>query len=121
MTDSGVSRMLTVAHSRVDGMPVVAAQGEIDITSAPQLRAALETVPVGEQSPIVDLSQVAFMGSVGLSVLLAASEQASPQRLRVVVSSQVRRPIEVTGLDQVLALYDTLDQALAAGESFLPG
>ncbi|MQY29526.1 STAS domain-containing protein [Nocardia aurantia] len=120
MSDGGVSQLLTVSQRHEGDTVVVAAEGEIDITSAPQLSAALEAVGAGVTAPIVDLSGVDFMGSVGLSVLLAASEklkaaQADAGQLRVVVSPQVRRPLEVTGLDKVLALFDSLDQALTAG------
>ncbi|MFI1912956.1 STAS domain-containing protein [Nocardia sp. NPDC020380] len=113
MTDSGVSHLLTVSLSRSGDAVVVRAVGEIDITSAPRLRTVLEDLPDGAPGPVVDLSLVEFMGSVGLSLLLAASEKADPDRVRVVVSPQVRRPIEVTGLDQVLVLFDSLEAALA--------
>ncbi|MCX4095256.1 STAS domain-containing protein [Nocardia sp. alder85J] len=113
MSDGGVSQLLTVSQRHHGDIVVVAAQGEIDITSAPQLSAALEAVGAEGFAPIVDLSGVDFMGSVGLSVLLAASEQLGGDRLRVVVSAQVRRPLEVTGLDKILDLFDSLDQALA--------
>ncbi|MFJ4655140.1 STAS domain-containing protein [Nocardia sp. NPDC088792] len=113
MTDSGVSHLLTVSLSHSGAAVVVRAVGEIDITSAPRLRTVLEEIPAGAPGPVVDLSRVEFMGSVGLSLLLAAAEKADPDRVRVVASRQVRRPIEVTGLDQVLALFDSLEAALA--------
>ncbi|WP_067815493.1 STAS domain-containing protein [Nocardia inohanensis] len=114
MTDSEVSRLLTVSQRRVDGIAVVTAVGEIDINSAPELRTVLDAAVGPASDTIVDLSGVQFLGSVGLSVLLAAVEQADPGRVRVVASLQARRPIEVTGLDQVLDLYDTVESALAA-------
>ena len=115
VSGKGMSPLLTVSRSRAGDTVVVSAVGEIDITSASQLRDELEEVAGEGFVPVIDLSGVEFMGSVGLSVLLAASEQADPQRVRVVVSPQVRRPIEVTGLDKVLGLFDTLDDALSAG------
>ncbi len=114
VTDSEVSRLLTVSQRRVDGIAVVTAVGEIDINSAPELRTVLDAAVGPASDTIVDLSGVQFLGSVGLSVLLAAVEQADPGRVRVVASLQARRPIEVTGLDQVLDLYDTVESALAA-------
>ncbi|AYF79562.1 anti-sigma factor antagonist [Nocardia yunnanensis] len=105
---------MTVSRSTVRGAVVVTAQGEVDLTSAPQLEVVLDEVVRDSSVPIVDLSGVSFLGSVGLSVLLAAAQKADPRRLRVVVSSpQVSRPITVTGLDKVLELFDTLDAALA--------
>ncbi|WP_233434504.1 STAS domain-containing protein [Nocardia yamanashiensis] len=114
MTDSESSRLLTVSQGRIGDAVVVTAVGEIDINSADLLRTALDAAAAEQAETVVDLSGVHFMGSVGLSMLLAAVEQAEPRRLRVVASRQARRPIEVTGLDQALDLFDSTDAALAA-------
>ncbi|MBF6399684.1 STAS domain-containing protein [Nocardia cyriacigeorgica] len=112
VTESGTSRTLTVVVHERENSIVVAATGEIDIASVPELQAALDALAPG-CVPVLDLTGVSFMGSVGLSALVAAAEAAEPHRVRVVSSPQVRRPIDVTGLDQVVALYETLDDALA--------
>ncbi|MCX4095847.1 STAS domain-containing protein [Nocardia sp. alder85J] len=111
MADDEVARLLTVSRSRSGDTVVVAAEGEIDVTSAPQLQAELEQAQ-DDGAAIVDLSRVVFMGSAGLSVLLAAAQRTGAGPLRVVASFQVRRPIEVTGLDKSLALFESLDEAL---------
>ncbi|MBF6177480.1 STAS domain-containing protein [Nocardia otitidiscaviarum] len=116
VTESGTSRTLSVAVHEHDGTLVVTANGEIDIASVPELQSVLEETLATGRVPVLDMSGVGFMGSVGLSALLVAAEAAKPARLRVAASPQVRRPIDVTGLDEVVALFDTLDEALAAGE-----
>ncbi|WP_405497171.1 STAS domain-containing protein [Nocardia sp. NBC_00511] len=113
--EAASSRLLTVSSSRSGACVVVSVTGEIDITTADRLREALEPTGSDQRVPVVDLSGVEFMGSVGLSVLLALAARAEPERVRVVVSTPARRPIEITGLDQVLALFDTLDAALSHG------
>ncbi|WP_369638802.1 STAS domain-containing protein [Nocardia sp. JMUB6875] len=102
-----------MTRSRIDGVEVVSATGEIDSTSAGQLGTVLEQLAVPGAQLVVDLSGVEFMGSVGLTTLLVASKSTGPQGVLVVASHQVRRPIEVTGLDAVLPLFDTLEAALA--------
>lgn len=106
-------RLLTVSRASANGTAVVSAVGEIDITSVAQLRDVLSEALAAVEAPVIDLSGVRFIGSVGLTVLLEAAEKISPKRLRIVVSPHVRRPIEITGLDELLLLSDTLDQALA--------
>ncbi|MEC3952041.1 STAS domain-containing protein [Nocardia sp. CDC153] len=113
MTESGMPRLLTVSRASANGTAVVSAVGEIDITSVAQLREVLGEVLAAAEAPVIDLSGVRFIGSVGLNVLLEAAEKISPKRLRLVVSPQVRRPIEITGLHELLLLSDTLDEALA--------
>ncbi|WP_246023455.1 STAS domain-containing protein [Nocardia yunnanensis] len=112
MTESGISRLLTVSRDSAGDVTVVSAAGEIDILSAAALREALDEVTADHDLPVIDLSAVEFMGSVGLSVLLELADRVRPQRVRVVVSKHVRRPIEVTGLDKLLVLYDSLPEAL---------
>jgi anti-sigma B factor antagonist len=66
----------------------------------------------------VDLTAVTFFGSAGLTALLAATRLSEARRepLRIVVDHNrpVIRPIMVTGLDDVLTLYHTVEEALAA-------
>jgi anti-sigma B factor antagonist len=64
---------------------------------------------------IVDLTKVEFLASVGMSVLLAAQEQADAVRARfgvVAEGAATSRPIRLLGIGAILALYPTLDDAL---------
>ncbi|MCM6774169.1 STAS domain-containing protein [Nocardia sp. CDC159] len=114
MSGEGTSRMLDVKVRNEGTVTVITVSGEIDIASVPHLQSALEESRQDGSPLVVDMTNVGFMGSAGLSALMVASEAAKPQRLRVVASDAVRRPIEVTGLDKLLAMFPTLDDALAA-------
>jgi len=71
---------------------------------------------------VLDLTHVRFLGSSGLRTLrdsaLEAADHDGHQPLRVVVDHRrpVIRPIEIVGLDQILALYHTVEDAIAAGD-----
>ncbi|WP_051162150.1 STAS domain-containing protein [Nocardia brevicatena] len=114
MSGEGASRMLDVQVRTEDGTEIVTVHGEVDMASAPQLQTALEDAQRGGKPMVVDMSDVGFLGSAGLSALLVISEGRQDQ-LRVVASDAVRRPIELTALDKLLAVYDSLDAALAGG------
>ncbi|MEU2257316.1 STAS domain-containing protein [Nocardia xishanensis] len=120
MSGESASKVLDVRVREHDGVDVVAVHGEVDMASAPQLQAALEEAleqaQRGGKALVVDMLEVGFLGSAGLSVLLVASE-AQSRRLRVVASDAVRRPIELTALDELLLVFPSLDAALAADES----
>ena len=88
---------------------VVHVGGEIDTLTAPVLRQKLDdhlpTVPL----LVLDLSDVTFLGSAGLAVLVAAKDDADRRghRLRLVCGSRiVTRALEATGL---LSLFDVAD------------
>lgn len=116
MSGENAPRLLDVAVRTENGTAIVTVQGEVDMASAPQLQAALEDAQRGGDPLIVDMSEVGFLGSAGLSVLLVISEAADPGTgLRVVVSDAVRRPVELTGLDKLLSIHESLEAALAPG------
>jgi anti-sigma B factor antagonist len=65
---------------------------------------------------VVDLRHVTFMGSIGLSALTRANDTAARNRrqLRIVVgAAAAHRAIEISGLDQVLSVFGTVDDAIA--------
>ncbi|HEV2780008.1 MAG TPA: STAS domain-containing protein [Actinophytocola sp.] len=104
----------------VGGVLVIAAIGEVDMDTAPTLGAAIiACIDEADGEPcILDLTAVTFLDSPGLTMLLDATNHAHAVRepLRIVVDANrpVIRPIEVTGLDDELALYHTISEALNA-------
>ena len=107
---------LFIAESWIDGIAILSVRDMVDMLSAPRLseaiRAALTKAPIGL---IVDLTDVNFLASVGMSVLVEAQEQADAISVRfgvVAEGSATSRPIRLLGIDTVLALYPTLDIAL---------
>ncbi|MFI5779781.1 STAS domain-containing protein [Nocardia sp. NPDC051570] len=117
MSGEGTSRMLDVTVRAEGSTTVITVSGEIDIASVPHLQSALEQSGRDGNPLVVDMTNVGFMGSAGLSALMVASEAAKPALLRVVASDAVRRPIEVTGLDKLLAMFPTLDEALTSASN----
>ncbi len=64
---------------------------------------------------LFDWTAVDFQASAGLSVLLDARDAAGVDvRIAVAADSPVTsRPITVTGLDEVVAIYPSVDEAVA--------
>ena len=110
---------LTIVRHTVDDTLVLFVSGDIDVQSAPALHEALTVGPPGATLCIIDLTTVTFLDAAGLAVLLDATCHALPPhepRLVVNGNSLVIRPIEITGLDDSLRLYHSLDEALHSGE-----
>lgn len=97
---------------------VVTMPKEIDIMNAGGVRQFLEAVVA--QSPevvVADLTETVFCDSAGLNSLTRArrSLQASDRQLRLAVGeSPVRRIIQLSGLDQVVPVFGSVDESLAA-------
>lgn len=96
---------------------VLVVSGEVDMVTAPRFEKAL-TSALGErpETLVVDLEQVEFFASTGLSALVAAYQQAGQDTVvRVVANSSATvRPLEVTGLDHKIPIYPTVELAIAA-------
>jgi anti-sigma B factor antagonist len=107
-----------------DGSPLLEIAGEVDVTTADGLRAELTAVidqglEQGSSGVVVDLAQVSFIDSTGLTALLAglrhARSKVTDGVLRLVgPTSSVRKVLAITGLDQVFPTHESLDE-LPAG------
>jgi len=96
---------------------VLTLRGDLDLATAPNLTAAVAAV-AGENPPVLvlDLTEVGFLASAGLTALLAACREAPEgTEMRIVASGRATlRPIQLTGLESSLPLYRTLEEALPA-------
>jgi len=103
-------------HER-DGRTIVAAAGELDVHTAPILQAELSDRSQQDRPAlVVDLTDVGFIDSTGLGVLVTTLKHVreSGGTLDVVVTSaRVHKVFALTGLDVVIPLHETLDEALA--------
>lgn len=94
---------------------VVAVRGEIDLHTAPQLRERLVAlVEDGASRVVVDLTEVGFMDSSGLGVLVGLLKRVreSGGQLAVVCGEgTVLKVLSITGLDQVIPVSASLDEA----------
>jgi anti-sigma B factor antagonist len=110
--------LLAIEHETVPGAMVVHAAGEIDLVTAPDLRAHLEKVcdrAAPPDSVIADLTGVSFLGSAGLSVLLDIDEKCRARQvaLRIVATRPgTVRPLQVPGLDRVPQVVGSLELAI---------
>jgi anti-sigma B factor antagonist len=90
--------------------------GEADLHRAPALREEIaEVINDGIHDLVIDLSEVTFVDSMTLGVLLGAMKRLRPQagRLYIVVSDpNIRRIFEITLLDRVFPLYENKERAL---------
>ena len=100
----------------VDGVAVVTAPEEIDVTNAAELREALlRAAADGHGTFVVDMSRTAFCDSAGLHALVAAHRraQAEGDEVRLVTcGAAVLRILAITGIDCVIPNFTTLDEAL---------
>ncbi len=107
-----------------DDAVIITVRGEVDGLTTPRLRTAIAEAfgRLDGRPLVVDLAEVTFLGSPGLRTLRDSAEEAMnhegfvPLRIVVDEARPVIRPIEIVGLDHILALYHSVDHALAGGD-----
>ena len=108
--------------SMINGLPVVTAPVEIDVTTAEKLRLVLrEAAANGHATIVVDLTGTRFCDSFGLRVLNAAHRRSLDEggelRLVLPAGGPVIAILALTALDRFIPCFADLDQALADSRS----
>lgn len=97
---------------------VVAVSGELDLASGPELETELERLTSPEvRLVIIDLRQLDFMDSTGLSIIVRAHQRMAGEGCEMGLvkgSQQVQRLLDLTGVADRLRLVDSPDELLNA-------
>lgn len=107
------------SSEQLDGVRVIAVRGELDLGTAPDLEDPLDAALADGGAPIlIDLSQCEFIDSTGLALIVRTWQQLGGKdgggRLAVCShNDQVRRVLDVSGLDQSIPVHATREEALA--------
>jgi len=104
------------AMERMDDAIVVRLSGELDLRNVEEIRAALaEAIAQEPGRLVVDLSEVLFLDSTVLGVLIEARAKLGKRGL-LLASPQLepRRALEVSGIDRHLPVHDSVQAALTA-------
>ncbi len=122
MQPAGVFRL---DQEQVDATVLLSLHGDADLHAAPELRERLARLDdEGVTALVVDLSDVTFVDSMALGLLLGTMKRMRSRdgRLRlVVVRPEVRRIFEITLLDRVFEIDSTREEALAQVEHAVGG
>lgn len=97
---------------------VLRVAGELDVVGAPELRqAVVSAVAEGIRLLAFDLSDVDFLDSFGIGVIIGALKRLRQRGGDMVVvcpSRRIRRVFEICDLDKILALHDSIEQTSAS-------
>jgi anti-sigma B factor antagonist len=103
------------------GVGVFAISGELDQATAGELREPLQkAIDSGTRALMIDMTKCGFIDSTGLGVIVEAwkrLEERNGGRASLAIccpEPEVKRLLEVTGLDQAIAIRDTREEALEA-------
>jgi anti-sigma B factor antagonist len=100
---------------------LVAVRGEIDIFTAPEFKERVAAaIDAGAGAVVVDLSGTTFLDSSSLGVLISAHRRLESRGGRLLIACDVQpvlNTFRITGLDTMMHLHRTREDALAAAAS----
>ena len=101
----------------VDQVTVVEIIGDIDGKTAPQVQEQVLPLVQPEGKILLDMSQVGYMSSAGLRLLLSTHRQVTSNKASIGlagVTEEIQDTMSATGFLRFFTLYDTVDAGLAA-------
>lgn len=110
MGDSPPGEPFAVEVHERDGDRVVAVRGELDMTTMPQVQAAVEDVAAGTRL-VLDFRRLGFMDSAGVHLLMRLDARARREGFELALVSApgaVGRLIELCHLDQRITVLSAL-------------
>ena len=109
---------VTVARARSSRAPGVLLRGAMDLGTASGLTATLDAaIRESRGAFVIDLCDVTFLDSSGVSVLVRARAMLGREERALLIicpPGPARRIFELAGIDDLLELFETRDQAAAS-------
>jgi len=107
---------LEIRDSIRDDVLIVAARGELDLYTAPDLRSLLlGAIQEGRTAVVLDLRETTFLDSTALGVIIAAMKALRVRSGRLVLvndRTSITKTLAITGLDHLLAVEAAVDDAV---------
>jgi anti-anti-sigma factor len=103
-----------VRSEQKEGVFVIQVEGELDMNTASQLERQLE-VPLAapDADLLVDLSRCEFIDSTGIALIVRAWQKLDGRFSLCGVGNQVKRVLDVTGLEATIPTHPSRNDALA--------
>ena len=108
---------LRISSRRIDDVVVVAAGGDLDIVTSPQLDATLTEARRGSAAVVLDLSAADFMDTSSLAVIVGHWKKLTARGgILALAGARYRytKTLWITGLADRLPMYDSVAEAVAA-------
>jgi anti-sigma B factor antagonist len=109
------SEAFSMSRRSLAGCELLTLEGELDLAASPEVTDAVDTLADPSRPLVIDLTGLHFIDSSGIHALV---HPPGPQGTVVFVCppGNIRRVLEMTRIDRVIRVFDTLEGALAEYE-----
>ena len=107
---------MNISASQRGSVTVLALEGRLDTTGAPELQGRVEQlIASGDRAVVLDFAAVKFVSSEGLRAILVSSKRAAAAGGAVLVAAPsplVREVFDIAGFARILDIHLTMDAAV---------
>jgi anti-sigma B factor antagonist len=107
-------------ESLAGGLILIKLEGEVDLYAAPELKDRVNgAIEAGHKKLVLDLSEATFIDSTTLGILVSGMKRLRPRGGMLAVlcpDPTMARIFDITGLNRMFSVHDTLEGAIAALE-----
>lgn len=108
---------MEVGFNKIENVTILSLKGRADVSSAPKLENACKKIlELHEKDIIIDGTQLEFISSAGLRVLLKLAKDVKKNAGRLAVAhvnDLVRNIFEISGFVELFPIYDNVVKALS--------
>ncbi|MEU1350365.1 STAS domain-containing protein [Streptomyces sp. NPDC005795] len=112
---------LTITTRGAATGPVLEVTGDLDYATAPELRKAVDHLTLADgQLLVLDLANLGFCDSSGITILLAARNLAAEQGATLALAAvpdNTLRILRIVGLDRVFTLHPDAKAAITSSST----
>ena len=108
---------MEISTSSLDGTTIISVDGEIDANTAPEAQDKILPLATPGCRLVLNLTNVPYMSSAGLRILLATYRQISSGGGKVVlvgVAEEIKDTMSVTGFIRFFKVCDTVEEGVEA-------
>ncbi len=109
--------MVQIDKTTANNITTLAITGEVDASSSIQLDESLgQVVSNGDPQILIDCTGLSYISSAGLGVFMSYIEDINDKNLKMALfglNNKVRNVFDILGLDQLLTIVNTKEEALA--------
>lgn len=116
-----MNRELQIRTTVIEGAAVVAPQGEVDLSTSPELRVALnQALATKPTAMIINLAGVPSIDSSGVATLIESMRETQHRKIPLILCSletRVLAVLEIARLDRVFRIAADTDAAVAMAKA----
>lgn len=112
--DQGVDSEMKISRKSIDGLVIIKVEGSLITEHIKQFEKEIYSALEKKSNIIVDFSELSFICSAGLSLLIASQKKSEANNIKIVItgcSEDIIKLFKLTELDKHLVIKNSIEEA----------